>query len=950
MPALSAVYLDARAPVESSGPPRNANLLDDLLSSHQRRYGAQRTGAQWEKQRELGWSDRMARVERRIPVYDATRDPHCAGFVHSEHFHASPYMQLMRQMQKEQLALNAGGAVGQRAAPLPPLAGLPAESDPSQQLTEVLAIVTRREALLERLPQLAPSLPQSQVAVAVAELRELTLRAVEAVLKWRRAVSVLGAARAEGTKGVTTAPPPFVWKGGNYLLKLIDDARAVHECAEVAAVLPPGCPTARNPLLLARGVDELSSAASVSDGGDALDRLELVRARRAATAIVREEQLNAARQLQDDAAATPEPRGRGRNMRRRNRRAAAGTGDDDDEGSLFEGATEEELAALTSGERTRPPPLASSEAMRLVPPALTVENLVELGNVAKPPLPVIVALVCFQLLLDPKAIRDLPPVEKLRNRQLRRSLLRKPKKMMKDLKAFDAAAPLPRRVLQLLWPILTSSRFGVPEVRRHSHIMGNVYAWVQKIVVHHMKLGAPIKSAPSSASNGIEGLSFSLLSAKQDEKSKESSSSDAELSSNSDREGGSLGAGSQVSLDDTRRSSRSTMVRAGRSGSVVSADGSVPMANAAHMNRALKELRKELAQLKSELSHGVQPSAAARSASFSDLGDAGSRAMSAARDARPRETEQQLSLTSLGSGPALLFSAPWRVGGEDLFDVRVLIERDATGEASLLIESFERDTSTNWPPITVLPFVVHQVTGLTPIELEAMPANERAASLQSLLSKLHILRATAHGEGSRTEKMVIESDPVLYRGQHIITKFRMDIIVRRLEGGRGAASKGDPVGLLITARQPSAPDIDTLELCVVDAEIRALLLNQPGLYERARSNWAARLAVAQWIVSRLAFERKSRLLGIPTDRLALDRTILLPPMLAEQTLSNGQLCRLELQQRGEAVVLRAVRLGDGKGIDDAPSTGALHVTSVVNRLSRVVKASVSPHLSSSFAH
>ena len=250
----------------------------------------------------------MARVERRIPVYDATRDPHCAGFVHSEHFHASPYMQLMRQMQKEQLALNAGGAVGQRAAPLPPLAGLPAESDPSQQLTEVLAIVTRREALLERLPQLAPSLPQSQVAVAVAELRELTLRAVEAVLKWRRAVSVLGAARAEGTKGVTTAPPPFVWKGGNYLLKLIDDARAVHECAEVAAVLPPGCPTARSRCARAR-VDELSSAASASDGGDALDRLELVRARRAAAAIVREEQLNAAKQLQGDAPATPEPRG-----------------------------------------------------------------------------------------------------------------------------------------------------------------------------------------------------------------------------------------------------------------------------------------------------------------------------------------------------------------------------------------------------------------------------------------------------------------------------------------------------------------------------------------------------------------------------------------------------------------------------------------------------------------
>ena len=51
-------------------------------------------------------------------------------------------------------------------------------------------------------------------------------------------------------------------------------------------------------------------------------------------------------------------------------------------------------------------------------------------------------------------------------------------------------------------------------------------------------------TAQQSKAYDYASWSFSLLSAKQDEKGKESSSSDAERSSNSDREGGSLGAGS----------------------------------------------------------------------------------------------------------------------------------------------------------------------------------------------------------------------------------------------------------------------------------------------------------------------------------------------------------------------------------------------------------------------
>ena len=1082
---LASIYLDARNRPMGGAPPQDSravNLLDDLLGLHQRQYGSGASvGAaqtQRQKQREQGWSDHTNTMDRHIPTYDALHDPHCL-YTRSRQFHASPYMQLMRQMQREHLAIGteSSGSSSQRGPQsLPPLqasATLPAESDPSQQLTEVLAVVTRREALLERLPLLAPSLPQSQVAVAAAELRELTLRAVEAVLKWRRAVSLLGSVRSGSAvqglaKGVSTVPPPFVWKGENYLLKLLSDTRPILNSREVMAVLPVGSPVERNPLLLMTGLDEMVASAiegaplptheesQLAWGSGDLNRLELVRARRVALTIAKEEQLystsptpsglldgagsagSAADQAGGGGCGGGARRGAGRGA---NRRAAGrrgggchsrsgfdngAGGDDDDRGECTRGfrqwgrfrtmrrhsvahrpgadgscasarwhvgcvcragdtpnsdeMDDGAMEDITAGERTRHLQLASSEAMRLTPPQLTVEELNELGKLTNPPLAIIVALVCLQLLLEPHSIRELPPIAKLRTRQLRRSLLRRPKQTIKGLQAFDPAAPLPHRVLEMLWPILTSSRFGVPEVRRHSRVVGDIYVWVQKVVVYHMKLGAPPRTSASSVgADAIGSLPYSLLTAKQDDNGGESSSSDIEPSSSSDTGrtrsrantasfGGSPshGLGRSRPTDDERSgagagpvsdtgldaSSPAASPVVARGASFKGSTTPVSAENSAHMSRALKELRKELAVLKSELqvhtlraqgaqdsgasiptaggAFGAGPAAASALASRAGSAQPGEMGVGGMVDAGGASMGASTGRSSSGAGivmaPVLIYSAPWRVGGEELFDVRIYTEcndNEYEGEAFMRIESFERDTGTDWPPIRVLPFVVHRLTGLSPVELERLPSSDRAASLQPLLSSLRTFRSGFGADnGEYMETLTIESDTLLHRGQHTISKFRMDVTVDRLEGD-GAAGFGspdaDPVGLRISARQVGSIEvIDTLELCVTEAEIKVLLINQPGLFERARCKWAARASVAQWLVARLSYERKSRLLGVHADRIDLDRSILLPLTLAEHHLLNGQHCRLDVQQRGEAVVLRAFALSpSGVGVVDA---------------------------------
>ena len=150
---------------------------------------------------------------------------------------------------------------------------------------------------------------------------------------------------------------------------------------------------------------------------------------------------------------------------------AGGTGGDNEDGNEEGGDGDkdaeeegEEDALGDGGVRTGALQLAPSERERLLPPEFTLEELVALSKAPKPPLPIIVAFVCVQLLLNPVGVKDLPPVSKLRTRPLRRSLLRRPKQTLKQLQAFDPALPLPRRVLQLTWPILTSSKFGVSEV------------------------------------------------------------------------------------------------------------------------------------------------------------------------------------------------------------------------------------------------------------------------------------------------------------------------------------------------------------------------------------------------------------------------------------------------------------------------------------------------------
>ena len=80
-----------------------------------------------------------------------------------------------------------------------------------------------------------------QIKLASRELRDRTLGAVEAVLDWRRAVENLDdvAAVDDGA-----APPPFLWEGQNYLVRLAaaDDIEQLLLSVPDAGAAPGGAP------------------------------------------------------------------------------------------------------------------------------------------------------------------------------------------------------------------------------------------------------------------------------------------------------------------------------------------------------------------------------------------------------------------------------------------------------------------------------------------------------------------------------------------------------------------------------------------------------------------------------------------------------------------------------------------------------------------------------------
>ena len=246
-----------------------------------------------------------------------------------------------------------------------------------------------------------------QVRTAAKELRDRTLAAVEAVLDWRRAVESL---EELGPREEGAPPPPFLWEGQNFLVRLAgadDVEQLLASTPKFRRVIAEdfGCafevvPSARNLLLTECDLDDLADerddGSLPADAGPAVDRertartwarLERLRCRRCARAVLAEERASRAAALRD-AIGTPAS----------------------------------SVCETRAADPTRLV-LSESEQKRLRPPTVDPTELEALGRDTKPALPIVACFTCLHLVLQPEVIatngRGLPEVRRPRRRRRR---------------------------------------------------------------------------------------------------------------------------------------------------------------------------------------------------------------------------------------------------------------------------------------------------------------------------------------------------------------------------------------------------------------------------------------------------------------------------------------------------------------------------------------------------
>ncbi|KAH8074617.1 Ca2-binding protein [Aureococcus anophagefferens] len=454
----------------------------------------------WKRAREASWAENL--TSRGIPAYDAARDKHCK-FSKSSAFKRSPYGRAAEAAAAKELKRLAKPSASKQRHPTRRNSdvngfAMTAQAYGEAARREVVAMynraakeVTRRELALDRvLDEFDKHKTEDlvdgegrdfrpQIRLASRELRDRTLGAVEAVLDWRRAVEDLDDVRDD----VSGAPPPFLWEGQNYLVRLAS-ADDVEQLLLSVPKFGPGVgsdfgletvPVKRNPLLLDVDVDELAEEVDGDDlpadappgaaeerAASTMRRLERLRCRRVARAVTAEERATAAAALRD------------------------AIGGETPASSLAEQHTVDKTRLV----------LSESEQKRLRPPTVDPAELEALGH-DSPPLPVVATFTCLHLVLQPEVIstngRGLPDVHRLRSRPLRHTLLRAPRKLTARLSAYDPGRCLPQEVLGLLWPVLTAERFTADEVRSHSTAAGAIFEWMQTLVVFQFTRAADDK-------------------------------------------------------------------------------------------------------------------------------------------------------------------------------------------------------------------------------------------------------------------------------------------------------------------------------------------------------------------------------------------------------------------------------------------------------------------------
>jgi hypothetical protein len=231
-----------------------------------------------------------------IPDYDALRDKHCT-YTQSRAFAQSPYAQVSlihvpasSVSRKRQRANDPPSRYNERHALATHRRVRTRRDSSTSELAAYKAIFTRENCLRAFRQQVvkfcewfnsknASGEQESKGALAVwsvtetklydtlDELRSLTLDAVDAVETWRKQV-------VKGYPGMKPAQVEFMWKGSNYLIKIIHDLDFIAEMAvnNPKYVIPMRFfrdsirfPLTRNPLVTPLTLDEIVQDLPLAD-------------------------------------------------------------------------------------------------------------------------------------------------------------------------------------------------------------------------------------------------------------------------------------------------------------------------------------------------------------------------------------------------------------------------------------------------------------------------------------------------------------------------------------------------------------------------------------------------------------------------------------------------------------------------------------------------------------
>ena len=253
----------------------------------------------------------------------------------------------------------------------------------------------------------------------------------------------------------------FRWRDENYLIKMIDDLSFLKDIPQVLTSLPNNVRLSRNPFLLPHTLDDLNLlSSSINSMGD----VELSRSKQAARIILKEEKRDL---MEKDA------------MERKHDRLQQQMQQQQQQQQHLQKQQQQQQQTIHFHSISR---ANSFNIATSLPPApsLNTRELKVFAKLANPPMVIAMIFACVKILVrtDSDNEDDIPTL----NRKVLRQMLRRPMAVVRALESFNPNTPIPNKILQALYPIVTNPKFA-PEVSAKSHSLpGCILYLINKIL------------------------------------------------------------------------------------------------------------------------------------------------------------------------------------------------------------------------------------------------------------------------------------------------------------------------------------------------------------------------------------------------------------------------------------------------------------------------------------